>query len=74
MACDNHVIIDLPTGGFASRRFDVGSVLQRSRALLFTWLIRCRGRRALSDLNDHLLSDIGLTRAEAARAKPLWRP
>jgi uncharacterized protein YjiS (DUF1127 family) len=43
--------------------------------LLRTWLARRRQRRALSDLDDHLLRDLGLTRAAAAReeAKPFWR-
>jgi uncharacterized protein YjiS (DUF1127 family) len=79
MACGNHAIVNLPirdAAGPASPRFDVGSALHRSRALLRTWLARRRQRRALSDLDDHLLRDLGLTRAAAAReeAKPFWRP
>jgi uncharacterized protein YjiS (DUF1127 family) len=40
------------------------------------WLERSRQRRALAQLNDHMLRDIGLTRADAwAEAeKPFWRP
>jgi hypothetical protein len=44
-------------------------------AVLGGWLGRARQRRALADLNDHLLRDIGLT-AELARletSKPFWR-
>ena len=42
------------------------------------WLDRRRRRRALQDLaerNDHLLADVGLTRAEALReaGKPFWQ-
>jgi uncharacterized protein YjiS (DUF1127 family) len=40
-----------------------------------TWLERARQRRALSELNDHMLRDIGLTRADAwaESEKPFWR-
>ena len=39
------------------------------------WLERSRQRRALLEASDHLLKDIGLSRAEAYRegAKPFWR-
>jgi uncharacterized protein YjiS (DUF1127 family) len=40
------------------------------------WLERSRQRRQLARLSDHMLRDIGLTRADAwAEAeKPFWRP
>jgi uncharacterized protein YjiS (DUF1127 family) len=52
----------------------VRSVFQRVRDRLRTWLERDRQRRALAELSDHLLRDIGVTRAEAMReaAKPFW--
>ena len=34
---------------------------------LWFWLVRSRQRRALAELDDHLLRDIGLTRDEARR-------
>jgi uncharacterized protein YjiS (DUF1127 family) len=39
------------------------------------WIERSRQRRALRDLDDHLLNDIGLTRDEAAQAcaKLFWQ-
>jgi uncharacterized protein YjiS (DUF1127 family) len=45
----------------------------------FAWISRCldRGsqRRALSELDDHLLRDIGISRLQALReaGKPFWR-
>ena len=40
------------------------------------WIDRGRQRRALGELDDRLLEDIGLSRADARResAKPFWRP
>ena len=39
------------------------------------WTERRRQRRALLELNDHLLKDIGIGRGEAYRegSKPFWR-
>ncbi len=39
------------------------------------WNRRYKGRRELSQLNDHMLADIGLTRVEAIAEidKPFWR-
>ncbi len=41
----------------------------------FVWLERVRDRRRLAQLDDHLLRDIGLSRAEAyeAASRPFWR-
>jgi uncharacterized protein YjiS (DUF1127 family) len=43
--------------------------------VLSTWQERAQGRRALSRLDDHLLRDIGLSRADVERElmKPFWR-
>jgi uncharacterized protein YjiS (DUF1127 family) len=45
------------------------------RAVWF-WMERSRQRRALAELDDYLLRDIGLTRDEAQRecANPFWKP
>jgi uncharacterized protein YjiS (DUF1127 family) len=39
------------------------------------WHDRARERRALIELSDHMLRDIGISRAEACReaARPFWR-
>jgi uncharacterized protein YjiS (DUF1127 family) len=52
-----------------------GSV-QRLVTLLLTWQQRARDRRQLESLSDHMLRDIGLTRADvfAEASKPFWRP
>jgi len=44
-------------------------------ALLRTWYLRTRERQALAELDDHLLRDCGLTRAQARHetGKPFWR-
>lgn len=43
-------------------------------AVVRTWFDCSRQRRALSELDDRLLRDIGLTRAQAQReaARPFW--
>jgi uncharacterized protein YjiS (DUF1127 family) len=43
--------------------------------LISTWRQRSRQRQALAELDDRLLRDVGLSRADAARecAKPFWR-
>lgn len=42
---------------------------------LLVWLERSRQRRHLAMLSDHMLKDIGLTRAdvEAETSKPFWQ-
>jgi len=44
--------------------------------VLSVWQARSTHRRVLAELDDHLLRDIGLTRADVQRelAKPFWRP
>ncbi len=51
-----------------------GPVIAASRAMS-VWCERARQRRALASLDDRLLSDIGVSRAEADREarKPFWR-
>jgi uncharacterized protein YjiS (DUF1127 family) len=51
-----------------------GNVLLRGILLLERWIERHRQRRALRELSDHVLKDIGISRAEAEREgrKPFW--
>jgi uncharacterized protein YjiS (DUF1127 family) len=59
-----------------SIRQNVLSLLARSLATLHLWQQRRHGRRDLRGLDDRMLRDIGLNRAEAEREarKPFWRP
>jgi uncharacterized protein YjiS (DUF1127 family) len=43
--------------------------------LAASWIDRARQRRALAEMDDRLLSDIGVSRSEAEREieKPFWR-
>ena len=75
MACANHPSFETVTrsaADFAST--SDRSVSEQIHDLLRTWFERDRQRRQLAELSDHLLRDIGVTRAEAMReaAKPFW--
>lgn len=52
---------------------DVAGALLRTFAV---WRERARQRRVLAAMDDHLLKDIGLTRADVDHetGKPFWRP
>jgi uncharacterized protein YjiS (DUF1127 family) len=72
-------------GGSAHRAFvalpevDLRSAVRRGLIRIveacLTWHDRARERRALMELSDHMLRDIGISRAEARgeAAKPFWR-
>ncbi|HTO85271.1 MAG TPA: DUF1127 domain-containing protein [Methylomirabilota bacterium] len=72
---DTILRIARPAGG-AARGFEAGASRLRGvlRALV-TWSARSRQRRALAGLDDAMLKDIGLSRADIAfeAAKPFWR-
>jgi uncharacterized protein YjiS (DUF1127 family) len=75
MACGNREIVhsrversgEAPGSG-------ADSLLRRCGAVLGTWTARARQRRALRELDDRLLDDVGLTRADVRHegAKPFW--
>jgi uncharacterized protein YjiS (DUF1127 family) len=48
----------------------------RAAERLLTWHERARQRHQLQRLSDHMLRDIGLSRADilAESTKPFWRP
>jgi uncharacterized protein YjiS (DUF1127 family) len=43
--------------------------------IVWLWFLRVESRRTMAMLSDHVLRDIGLTRADAEREllKPFWR-
>lgn len=49
--------------------------LMRAVATVSAWHERARQRRALMELSDHMLRDIGMSRAEALceATRPFWR-
>ncbi|MEL7124847.1 MAG: DUF1127 domain-containing protein [Pseudomonadota bacterium] len=60
----------------AQNRMPVASVMAvRVAVLLSKWAMHRRTRLALKDLPDHLLRDVGLTRAEADHEarRVFWR-
>jgi uncharacterized protein YjiS (DUF1127 family) len=62
-------------GAVPARRPQIRHSTQRVLRLIGTWMERSGQRRALADLDDRLLQDVGIARSEAAReiAKPFWR-
>lgn len=54
---------------------EIVAVLDRLFDAPFVWAERAAERRHLAELDDHLLKDIGLNRAEveAVSTKPFWR-
>lgn len=67
------LVVVLAVSWFAVRRLGYG--VGRAAELGLTWLERSRQRRRLGELSDHMLRDIGLTRADAwaESEKPFWR-
>jgi uncharacterized protein YjiS (DUF1127 family) len=50
-------------------------MLSRWASILAIWLDRQQGRRDLSELDDRLLADVGISREDALweAGKPFWR-
>jgi uncharacterized protein YjiS (DUF1127 family) len=65
----------LRSGGIVPARRRVPSSLCSAMDLLLLWLQRRRERRHLGALSDHMLKDIGVTRADiyAETRKLFWR-
>ena len=60
----------------ARRRTFWAHAAQHAAHLLLTWQQRARDRQQLQSLSDHMLRDIGLSRADVflEASKPFWRP
>ncbi len=82
LACADAIAADArvaPRAGLAPSSDALGTlraVAVRAVGVLFEWQERARQRYHLETLDDHLLSDIGLSRADVSRevSKPFWRP
>jgi uncharacterized protein YjiS (DUF1127 family) len=76
-AAHSHSMLDLvPRSGLAQIiASDLVPVLDRVIEAPIAWLERMRERRQLAGLNDDMLKDIGLNRADidAVANKPFWR-
>ena len=64
-----------PATGIVRQCSTWSRALGRAVDLLLLWQQRARDRRQLASLSDHMLRDIGLTRADvfAEASKPFWR-
>ncbi len=62
-----------PLMGPAGMAGRIGSIFVTATSAATEWNARRITRRALSELSDHELSDIGLTRADIDRASRLGR-
>jgi uncharacterized protein YjiS (DUF1127 family) len=64
-----------PRGADRDARAAGRDLLELIGGIIVLWLHRARSRRALLELDDHALRDIGLTRADVVREgrKPFWR-
>jgi uncharacterized protein YjiS (DUF1127 family) len=69
--------LPLTAGGFstASRLPRWQNMFASSWATVQTWLARSRSRSALTELDEFMLKDIGLTRADVVMesSKPFWQ-
>jgi uncharacterized protein YjiS (DUF1127 family) len=56
-------------------RFELPHILSGLIETTAVWFVRRRQRRALAELDEHLLNDVGLSRDQARRetAKPFWK-
>ena len=67
--------VDGPRVGSRRTRYAPPSVVRRVLLFLREWQRRARDRSQLAQLDDRMLRDIGLTRADAEflSNKPFWR-
>jgi uncharacterized protein YjiS (DUF1127 family) len=69
------VVLDRATAGLPGRLAEqLRAVPSRVILTLLRWQELARQRRALGAMSDHMLKDLGLTRADALReaGRPFW--
>ncbi|MGE0734842.1 MAG: DUF1127 domain-containing protein [Alphaproteobacteria bacterium] len=73
--CTDTLSEDDPTTARTSWWANFGGTFGRTLEGMLRSLERKRSRQRLAELDDHLLKDIGITRAEAYEEwrKPFWR-
>jgi uncharacterized protein YjiS (DUF1127 family) len=61
-------VLEFPSsrGGISSRTGSASGLIERMLAALGEWRRRIRARQELSELDDYLLRDIGLSRSQAS--------
>jgi uncharacterized protein YjiS (DUF1127 family) len=66
---------DFVTYRATTNRFELPPILFGLIKTIAVWITRRRQRRALAQLDDHLLADVGLSREQARReaARPFWK-
>ena len=71
----NHTCTCPPATGWWSPGDALMQPVRQMARKVHGWIERSRQRRALRDLDDHMLDDIGLSRDEAAQecAKLFWQ-
>ena len=64
-----------PRRPLGRRERAIGQALEALVRLLLAWQERADERLRLREMDDHMLKDIGVSRADALResAKPFWR-
>jgi len=69
------ILVPRSRGGSGSCSGSLRHVLNRLKVSASTGYQRYRQRRALAQLDEHLLRDIGVTQAQAGQesGKPFWR-
>jgi uncharacterized protein YjiS (DUF1127 family) len=70
-----HGALPASTSGASTRVAAFLLAAHRMAQMVWVWCSRAETRREMSMLSDHVLRDIGLTRADVDREvmKPFWR-